>query len=171
LAANAWFRSTVMSAIGGLSPDILQRGVDNAEEVSGEVIDTFISHASVRREYLKLSEADRHYYGSSKPINSDVGTKAGAFKEEVTFDSMPFKVDKDFAYGTLVGVNKGHLFWIPEVEGEWADEDGTVLFRVQNKDNYEARYRLFENFFSDKGNSHVRFDGISATVTAGVYAD
>jgi hypothetical protein len=170
-SANAWFRSTVMSSVGALSPDVLQRGVDNAEEVSGEVIDTFISHASVRREYLKLSEADRHYYGSNKPINSDVGTKAGAFKEEVTFDSMPFKVDKDFVYGTLVGVNKGHLFWIPEVEGEWADEDGTVLFRVQNKDNYEARYRLFENFFSDKGNSHVRFDGITATVTAAVFAD
>lgn len=170
-AANQFFRSTVMASVGLINGDILQRGIDNAEEVSGEVIDQFICHVSVRREILKLTEADRRYQGSSSAQNFDAGTKAGAFKKEYSFNDIPVKVDKDFAYGTLVGANKGHLFWIPEVEGEWADEDGTVLFRVQNKDNYEARYRVYENFFSDKGDAHVRFDGITATVTSGVYAD
>lgn len=170
-AVNAFFRSTVMPNIGTVIPDVLQRGIDNAEEVSGEVIDQFLCHVSVRREILKLTEADRRYMGSSSAQNFDAGTKAGAFKSEYTFNDISIKVDKDFAYGTLVGANKSHLFWIPEVEGEWADDDGTVLFRVQNKDNYEARYRVYENYFSDKGDSHVRFDGITATVTSGVYAD
>lgn len=170
-SVNSWFRSNVLTSVGALSPDLLQRGTDNAEEVSGEVIDQYVTHASVRREVLKLTEADRRYYGSAKAINTDAGSLAGNFKAELSFNNVPIKVDKDMAYGTLVGANKGHLFWIPEVEGEWADEDGTVLFRVQHKDNYEARYRLFENYFSDKGNSHVRFDGITATVTAGVFAD
>jgi hypothetical protein len=170
-AANAFFRSTILSSVGTVIPDILQRGIDNAEEVSGEVIDQFLCHVSVRREILKLTEADRRYDGSNKAQNFDAGTQAGAFKSEYTFNDIPIKVDKDFAYGTLVGANKSHLFWIPEVEGEWADDDGTVLFRVQNKDNYEARYRVYENFFSDKGDAHVRFDGITATVTSGVYAD
>ena len=170
-AVNAFFRSTIMSNTGTVIPDILQRGTDNAEEVSGEVIDQYLCHVSVRREILKLTEADRRYNGSSSAQNFDGGTKAGAFKQEYTFNDVPVKVDKDFAYATLVGANKSHLFWIPEVEGEWADDDGTVLFRVQNKDNYEARYRVYENFFSDKGDSHVRFDGITATVTSGVYAD
>ena len=170
-SVNSWFRSTVMSSVGALSPDLLQRGTDNAEEVSGEVIDGYLCHVSVRREVLKLTEADRRYIGSSKPINTDAGSLAGNFKADLSFNGVAIKVDKDMAYGTLIGSNKGHLFWIPEVEGEWADEDGTVLFRVSNKDNYEARYRLFENYFSDKGNSHVWFDGITATVTAGVFAD
>lgn len=170
-AANAFFRSTIMSNVGLVNGDVLQRGIDNAEEVSGEVIDQFLCHVSVRREIIKLTEADRRYQGSGSAQNFDGGTKAGAFKKDYTFNDIPVKVDKDFAYGTLIGANKGHLFWIPEVEGEWADEDGTVLFRVQNKDNYEARYRVYENFFSDKGDSHVRFDGITATVTSGVYAD
>src|SRR5581483_6249279 len=73
-----------------------------------------------------------------EPKNFDGGTQAGAFKAEYTFNGTPVKVDKDLPYGTLFGVNKSHLFWVPEVEGEWADDDGTVLFRVQNKDNYEA---------------------------------
>ena len=33
------------------------------------------------------------------------------------------------------------------------------------------RKTVLDNFFSDKGNSHVRFDGISATVTSGVFSD
>jgi len=170
-AVNAFFRSNVLSSVGTISPDILQRGTDNAEEVSGEVIDQYLCHVSVRRELIKLTEADRRYMGSSQPKNFDGGTEAGAFKSEYSFNGTPVKVDKDFAYGTLIGANKSHLFWIPEVEGEWADDDGTVLFRVQNKDNYEARYRVYENFFSDKGDSHVRFDGITATVVSGVFAD
>lgn len=168
-AANSFFRSNILTSVGTLSSDTLQRAIDNTEEVSGEVIDQFISHPSVRREVLKLTEADRRY--TTDKSTPDAGTKAGAFKAEIKHNDIPVKIDKDFAYGTLMGVNKEHLFWIPEVEGEWADEDGTVLFRVQNKDNYEARYRLFENFFSDKGDSHVRMDGVTATVTTGVFAD
>ena len=170
-AANAFFRSNILSNVGTISPDVLQRGTDNTEEVSGEVIDQYLAHVSVRREIIKLTESDRRYQGGGEPKNFDGGTQAGAFKAEYTFNGVPVKVDKDLAYATLLGVNKSHLFWVPEVEGEWADDDGTVLFRVQNKDNYEARYRVYENYFSDKGNAHVRFDGITATVSSGVYAD
>lgn len=170
-AANAFFRSVIMASVGAISSDILQRGIDNAEELSGEVIDCFLCHPSVRRELLKLTESDRRYAHSSSPSNDDAGTSAGAFKKDLTFNGIPVRVDKDLPYGTLIGVVKSHLSWYPEVEGEWADEDGAVLARVADKDNYEARYRVFENFSSDRGNCHVRFDGVTATVTSGVYAD
>lgn len=170
LAANAFFLSTVMSAVGTLSADVLQRGTDNVWEESGEVIDQYVGHVSVRREVLKLTEADRRYnLDSSKPANFDAGTLAGGFKKDITFNGVPFRADKDFAYGTICGVNKGHLLWFPETKGEWVDDDGTVLFRVANTDAFEARYRQFENFGSDRGNAHVRFDGVTATVTSGVF--
>ena len=35
----------------------------------------------------------------------------------------------------------------------------------------EARFRVSENFASDKGNAHVRWDGITTNVTSGVWAD
>lgn len=169
-AANAFFRSNILSNVGALSPDLLQRGIDNAEEVSGQVVNQFIAHPSVRREVLKLTDADRRYT-MQYLMKPDAGTAAGGFKTDLTFNQIPIKIDKDFAYGTLVAVNTDHLFWVPETEGEWADEDGNILFRVQNKDNFEARYRLFENFFSDQGNAHLRLDGVTATVTSGVFAD
>ncbi|MCI0349000.1 MAG: phage major capsid protein [Acidobacteriales bacterium] len=170
LAANAFFRANIVPSVGAISLDVLQRGIDNTEEISGEIIDTFYCHSSVRREYLKLLEADRRYVGESLR-RPDAGTDAGAHKADITFNSFPWKIEKDAPYGILFGINKSHLYWIPEVEGEWMDEDGAILNRVKDKDAFEAAYRLFENFFSDKGNSGVRFDGINATVTSSVFSD
>lgn len=169
--ANAFFRSQVFSSVGTISADTLQRGIDNVEEVSGETIDKFVCHSSVRREIAKLTEADRRYAAGSSPMNFDAGTQAGAGKKDLTFNGWSFRTDKDMAYGTLCGVNSSHLFWLPETKGEWADEDGTVLLRVANKDAYEARFRVSENYTSDKGNAHIRYDGITANVSSGVYSD
>lgn len=169
-AANAFFLSTIMSSVGNLNPDVISRGIDNTEETSGEVIDTLYCHHSVKREVRKLHEGDRRYDTAQALKRPDVGIDADVFKADLTHAGLPIKVDKDLPYGTLFGVSKPHLFWIPEVEGEWADEDGRILLRVSNLDSYEGRFRVFENYFSDKGNSHVRFDGITATVTAGTTA-
>lgn len=169
--ANLFFDSTVMSSVGTINTDILQRGVDNCEEVSGEMIDKFICHSSVRREISKLTEADRRYAGSSSPQNFDAGTQAGANKKDLTYNGWSFRTDKDFAYGTLAGINTSHMYWLPETKGEWADDDGTILLRVPNVDAYEARFRISENFCSDRGNAHVRYDGITTNVSSGVWAD
>lgn len=172
-AANSFFLSTVMSNVGAISEDIIQRGIDNSEEISGEVIETLLCHVSLRREIMKLTQANRRYnVNPGQTVASfDAGSQVGAFKAEPDFNGIPIKVDKDFAYGVLMGLNKEHLFWVPETPGEWAADDGHVLCRVPNVDAYEARYRVFENFFSDRGNAHVRFDGVTVTVTSGVVAD
>lgn len=170
-AANSFFRSQILSSVGALSPDILQRGIDNIEEVSGETIDTFICHSSARREVLKLAEADRRYFGGSDPRNFDAGTLAGQFKQDITYNGVPFRVDKDFAYGIIMGINKSHMYQYSLTDGEWADDDGAVLSRVANKDAFEAFYRVFENFASDKGNAHGRWDGVSVTVSSAVFSD
>lgn len=167
LAANAFFRSNIFSSVGTLSPDLLYRAIDNTEEVSGELITDWLGHYSIRREVLKLSEADRRYAGGTSAIAPDAGSTAA--KKDPTFSDLPLRVDRDLPYGTLFGLSKSNLNWLPLVKGEWADDDGSVLGRVKDKDNYEARFRVFENYFSKKGNAFVRLDGINATVTQGAY--
>jgi hypothetical protein len=169
--ANAFYNSTVMTNVGTINTDILQRGVDNTEEVSGEMIDKFICHSSVRREISKLTEADRRYASDAAPKNYDAGTLAGANKKDLTYNGWSFRTDKDFAYGCLAGVNTSHLQWLPETKGEWAEDDGTILLRVANVDAYEARFRVSENFATDKANAHVMFSGVTVNITSGVYAD
>jgi hypothetical protein len=169
--ANAFYNSTVLTNVGTINTDILQRGVDNCEEISGEMIDKFICHSSVRREISKLTEADRRYAASNSPQNFDAGTQAGAGKKDLTYNGWSFRTDKDFAYGYLAGVNTSHLFYLPETKGEWAEDDGTILLRVANVDAYEARYRISENFATDKANAHCMWSGITVNVTSGVYSD
>lgn len=173
LAANAFFRSQVLTSVGVLNQDIIQRGVDNVEEVSGQTIDTFVCHSSLRREVQKLIQPDvRYTVSDSNAHNFDVGSQAGAGKKDLTFNGWRFRTDKDFAYGTLAGINTDHLFHIPLDKGSWSGAEGDpVLLRVANKANYEGRFRIDENFMSDQGNTHVRFDGVTVTVTSGVVSD
>lgn len=173
LAANSFFRSQVLTSVGSLNQDILQRGVDNVEEVSGKTIDKFVCHTSVRREVQKLVQADiRYEITDANAHNFDAGSQAGAFKKDLSFNGWSFRTDRDSPYGTLFGLNTEHLYWIPLDKGSWSGAEGDpVLLRVADKANYEGRYRIDENFMSDQGNTHVRFDGITTTVTAGVTSD
>lgn len=157
------WRSGVISSVGPLTADILQRGLDVADQLGEGEITTFLCHHSVRRAYLTLTDPDRRYAGAQQLANPDAGTKA-AKMQPVTFGEIPWIVDKFAPYGILFGIDKSHFTRYVEVEGEWADEDGTILLRVQDVDSYEARYRCFENYANDRPAASVRWDDIDATV-------
>lgn len=159
-------KSTVKASVGAFSTDALFQALHQAEQQGRANIGCFLCGSDVLLEYIKLTEADRRYMGGSAPISPDAGVKAHGldWKSAITFGAVPFKYDKDFAFGTLVGLDLRYLTRYVEVEGEWVDEDGAVLFRDSNKDNFEARYRVWENFHTSKPNSHLRLDGITTTV-------
>lgn len=156
------FKSVVIGSVGPLSADILQRGLDVSDQVGEGTIERFLCHHSVRRAYLTLMDADRRYMAGDLK-SPDAGTKA-AKQKDITFGDIPWTTDKDAPYGTLFGLDSSSLTRWVEVEGEWADDDGTILMRLVDQDAYEARYRIFENFSLDRPASCVRFDGITATV-------
>lgn len=156
------FKTTVFATVGPLSGDIIQRGLDVADQAGEGEIKHFVAHHSVRRAYLTLMEADRRYSGGDLK-SPDAGTNA-AKQKEVTFGDIPWRVDKNCPYGMLFGIDPSYLTRWVEVEGEWADDDGTILLRLQDKDAYEARYRIFDNYSNDRPAASVRWDGITATV-------
>jgi hypothetical protein len=157
------FKSTVLSSVGPLSADILQRGLDVADQMGEGTPQWFVCHHSVRRAYLTLMDADRRYATSSDLRGPDAGTQAAKMKE-VTFGDLPWYVDKDAPYGTLFGIDPMYFTRWVEVEGEWADDDGTILLRLVDKDAYEARYRVFDNYSLDRPASCVRYDGITSNI-------
>ena len=156
------FKSSVLASVGPLSADVLQRGLDVADQLGEAQIKNFIAHHSVRRAYLTMVDADRRYIGSDL-LSPDAGTKA-AKMGDVTFGGIPWQVDKDAPYGMLFGFDPTTATRWVEVEGEWADDDGTILLRLTNADAYEARYRIFENYSLDRPASCVRWDGITSNV-------
>lgn len=168
LAANLFYKSNVLSNVGVLNPDVLNRGIDNTNEVSGQSVDRWLCHYSIKREIYKLVEADKRYN-----VNPGQGGKTfdpGPNTAEFFYAGLPGKTDKDLPYGTLFGISDGLLEWYPENKGGWADEDGTILLRTATQDQFEARWRVNENTFISQPNAFVRFDGVTATVTSGVFS-
>lgn len=157
------WRSAVISSVGPLSADILYRGLDVADQIGEGEIDCLLSHHSVRRAYLTLMEGDRRYDTPATLSKPDAGTSAAKQKDGV-FGDIPWKTDKDAPFGMLFGIDSSHFTRWVESEGEWADDDGTILMRVQDVDAYEARYRCFENYSNDRPAGCVRWEGIDATI-------
>jgi len=162
------FRSTVFAGAGALSLDLIQRGVDAIDELGGGNFGqngVMFCHHSVRREYLKLLQADRRYTGADlgKP---DGGTRNAAVGKAgiITYGDRPMLTAKHCPYGTLFGFLKDSIVRYVHVKGEWADEDGAILARITGYDIYEAYYRIFDELHTDRPNDGFRIDGITATL-------
>jgi hypothetical protein len=68
-------KSYVVANAGAFSLDLAQRTSDVVNQKLGGAIDTLVMHHSVRREYIKLLQADRRYSGGDLQ-NPNGGTKA-----------------------------------------------------------------------------------------------
>jgi len=156
------FKSFVLPSVGPLSADVIQRAIDVVDQIGEGTTEKMIAHHSVRRAYLTLTEADRRYM-SADLMKPDAGTNA-AKQREITFGGIEWIVDKDCVYGSLFGADKSYFTRFVEKEGEWADDDGTILLRLQDVDAYEARYRMFYNRACDRPATCWRLDGINANV-------
>lgn len=158
------FNSYVLSSVGALSLDAMQRAFDAAEtKGQGNITEMWCEH-SVRRAYLTLLEGDRRYT-SEKLMAPDGGTKA-VKGSDVTFGGVPFKTERDFPYGFIVGVDGSVLQRYVNVRGEWEDEDGNVLFRSANTHDFTALWYMKDNFSIDRPNTCFRMDGITITALA-----
>jgi len=160
------FQSTVIGSVGALSSDVLQRGIDLADQRGDGDIDTLVMHHSVRRAYIAMTDDARRYISGdlSRP---DAGTVA-AKKGKLTFGGIDIMEEKHAPYGTVFGLDSSSCSRYVEVAGEWMDEDGAVLARVGSgttaEDSFEAVYRVWQNFHIEKPNTCFRLDGVTATV-------
>ena len=158
------YKSFVLSSVGALSLDAMQRAFDAAEtKGQGTITEMWCEH-SARRAYLTLLEADRRYT-SEKLMKPDGGT-AAVKGGDITFGGVPFRTERDFPYGFIVGLDKDVLERYVNVRGEWEDEDGHVLLRSQNTHDLTALWYMKDNFAISRPNSCFRMDGVTVTALA-----
>jgi hypothetical protein len=163
------YASTVIgsttSPVGALSSDVIMRGIDLAEQRGGGNIDLLAMHHSTRRAYIQLTDGARRYMGGDLS-NPDAGTKA-ARGMNLTFGGIAIEADKYAPYGTLFGLDTSTLVRFVEVAGEWISDDGSILRPVgvgaTFTDEWEAAYRIWQNFHNEYPNKSFRLDGVTAT--------
>lgn len=164
------YASTVIGSttapVGALSSDVIMRGIDLADERGGGNIDLLAMHHSVRRAYIQLTDEGRRYQGGdlSRP---DAGTVA-ARGRNLTFGGIDIEVDKYATYGTLYGLDTSTLVRFVEVPGEWVADDGAILRPVgvgaTFTDEWEAAYRVWQNFHNEYPNKSFRLDGVTSNI-------
>lgn len=158
-----YLQSTVITSVGALSADVMQRAIDTVHQKCRGVTDCIYCEHSVRRAYLIMMENDRRYMAASL-LKPDAGTVSAKSRTDIRFGEIPIMVDKYAPYGEMYGLQKDTFTrWIL-TEGEWADETGSILRFVQDVDSYEAIYRIFDNFSCEKGNANWKLQGITANV-------
>ena len=153
------------SPVGALSADVIMRGLDVAEQRGGGNIDLFACHHAVRRSYLNLLDDGRRYAGGDL-MSPDGGTKA-AKGRNLTFGGIEMEVDKYADYDVLYGLDTSTLVRFVEVPGEWINDDGAILRPVgvgaTFTDEWEAAYRVWQNFHNEYPNKSFKLEGITTT--------
>lgn len=147
-------------SVAALSLDALQRLHDTIDQQCGAPpTDHIVSH-SVRRQYLALVETARVFMQTGKgPSTFDLGQGEGQM--DLRYNNLPIHVDRDAQFGNWLSVNRNHLNRYPLVEGEWADETGSIFRAVQGQDALEAIWRAAFNYSTDKRNAHGKLVGMS----------
>lgn len=158
-------QSYVVASLGAMSMDAAQRMADVLYNKLGGVIDAICMHTSTRREWLKITDADRRYTGSDLR-NPDPSTKAFT-QGDITVDDVKIKalrnigLDQAFFLDTKKG---GFTRYIAE-PGKFMDRDGSMWLRsgtgTTARHAYEATYfRRIQNFCKNPGTCG-RWDGIT----------
>ena len=159
-------QSTVISSVGALSGDVLQRGLDVMLERSGGIAKYMLLQPHTLRSYLTISENDRRYTGGDL-MNPDVGTNAAkkSWDTGITFGGISLKRCIDMPYGMIMALDPSSCRRVVQDEGSWQDRDGSVFSRSTTAvDTNDATYRVWDNFIMENPNQAVRWDGVTSTV-------
>lgn len=158
-------KSYVLGSTGAISMDLLQRVSDILDQKLGGRVDRIVSHHSVRRLYLQITEADRRYSGNSlkSPDHGTVAFKQG----DLTVGEVKYSAIRTFPLATMMLLDTANSDFVKyeSESGKFVDEDGNMLVRIGTgssaRDAFEAWYRMRKQYFCENPGYNARLDGIT----------
>lgn len=159
-------QSYVVASVGALSIDVAQRTADVVFQRLGGIINLILMHPSVRREFIKLQDADRRYSDAASRRNPDPGT--AAFKQgDLTLGETPVKAIRTLGLAQVYFLDTekmGAKRYVAE-KGRFMDRDGSVWVREGTGESarhaYEATYFCRKQYFMKNPGVCARWDGVT----------
>ena len=158
-------KSYVVASVGALSLDVAQRTSDVVFQKLGGIINMILMHPSVRREYIKLLDADRRYSGSDLQ-NPNGGTKAFT-QGDLSIGEVAIKALRTIGLAQVYFMDtkkSGFKRYVAE-PGKFMDRDGSVWVRDGSGSSarhaYEATYFCRKQFFCKNPAMNARWDGVT----------
>jgi hypothetical protein len=148
------YKSYVLDINGAMATDTMQRTADVIFQKLGGEVTRLLMHPSVRREYIKLTEADVRYGPRSNSVqNTDPGTPA--FKKpggDLTLGEVKVTPIRTLGLDQIYFLDENRMDakqYVAEA-GRFVDEDGSVLVRDGVGSN--ARHAFEAWWFARKQN-------------------
>ena len=158
-------QSYVRSSVGAMSMDTAQLTADVVYTKLGGVINAIAMHPSTRREWLKITDADRRYSGADLR-NPDPSTKAFT-QGDITVDDVKIKALRTIGLAQvyfLDTVKSKFVRYVAE-EGKFMDRDGSMWVREGSgttaRHAYEATYFRRQQYFCHNPGVNARWDGVT----------
>lgn len=155
-------KSYVIGSTGALSLDVAQRTADVVFQKLGGIVNVILMHPSVRREYIKLLDADRRYMGSDLK-SPDGGTKAFT-QGDLTIGEVAIKAIRSIGLAQVYFLDTkkaGGKRYVAE-SGKFMDRDGLVWIREGTgsgaRHAYEATYFSRKQYFMKNPGVCARWD-------------
>ena len=168
-------KSYVVSSAGAFSLDLAQRTADVVNQKLGGEIDYLCMHHSVRREYIKLLNADRRYNGASL-LSPDGGTKAMK-QGDLTLGEVPVKAIRSIGLAQVYFLDtkrSGFKKYVAE-EGKFEDRDGSIWRRDGSGNSarhaFEAWWYAWKQYFCTNPGYNARWDGVTGQTLVVVRAE
>lgn len=158
-------KSYVRASVGALSMDTAQLTSDVVYQKLGGLIDGIAMHPSTRREWLKITDADRRYTGADLR-NPDPSTKAFT-QGDITVDDVKIKALRSIGLQQVYFLDTKKTGFTRYVanEGQFMDRDGSMWVRegtgTTARHAYEATYFRRQQYFARNPGLDARWDGVT----------
>lgn len=141
-ASVAQWNSIVLANSGVariLDGNLMQLAFDQMHQESGKEPGMIMAHHDVVRAFLDSVSADRRYASPS----FDAGMSG------LSYNGVPLERDRHAPYNACYLWVKGAIKQFTLLDTEFADDDGSILSRVANQDNWEFFVRRYANLGID----------------------
>lgn len=168
-------KSYVVSSAGAFSLDLAQRTADVVNQKLGGEIDVLAMHHSVRREYIKLLNADRRYSGNN--LNKPDGGTAAMKQGDLTLGEVMVKVIRSIGLDQVYFLDtkrSGFKTYVAE-QGRFEDRDGSIWQRdgsgTSARHAFEAWWYSWKQNFCTNPGYNARWDGVTGQTLVVVRAE
>lgn len=151
-ATNKWFNPHLKNIGGEISEVGIQAAIDEVDKKAGGKTNFLLSSYGVRRAYQNLLLATKR--------TTDVMKLKGGY-EALSYNGMPFTVDKYAPAQTLFGLDLSTWKLYHIMDWDWLDDDGAVLSRVANKAVWEASLARYCDLGCSKPRGNFKLTGIT----------
>jgi hypothetical protein len=153
LDTRIWQARRINASSANLTSDLLQRLLDDTEILGGVAPDMIVMHNKQRRKYLDIVVPQKRY--------NDQNLDAGHSK--ISFNGIDVFLDEDCQEATVYALSKKHIQKY-ELKGlHMGNHDGSDTYlRQANFDVFQAYWRHYCNFGTDKRNAHGKIVSLAS---------